>query len=199
MVTMKTALLSLATLAALTAVASAEPTDATGPAPRATQYLDLGVEAGALRTMVGGAHLQGGYRLGDTPLFAHAQLSAGQSGSDGDYQQMRVGAEARGCVWGERICAFGGLDVGYQHDHVVDQPSLLFSLAWEDDDTYVATAHDVIAVPRVGFELGGAVKLRTALELPMYQTIAGNTPMTHNGDVRSGLGAVLSMGVGYSF
>jgi hypothetical protein len=197
---MKTALLSLATVAALTAVASAEPYDATAPEPpRSTQYLDLGVEAGSLRALVGGANLQGGYRLGDTPLFAHAQLSAGRSGSDGDYQQLRVGAEARGCVWREHFCLFTGLDVGYQHDHVVDEPSFLFSLAWDNDETYVASAHDVIAVPRLGFEVGGPLKVRAAIELPMYKTIAGDTPMTHNGQVRSGVGALASLGVSYSF
>jgi hypothetical protein len=194
---MKLSLLTAATLAALTGVASAEG-DVITTTPT-NHYVDAGAEFGWIRAMAAGVHIGGGYRLGHSNYFAHAQLTAGHSGNEGDYQQVRAGVEARSCTWFDRFCVFAGVDVGYQHDHVVDEPSIIFSLANSDDDPYVATAHDLIAVPRFGFEIGAPIKLRTAIEMPMYRAIAGDTPMANGKDMRSGVNGMISMSLVYSF
>src|SRR5690349_2122074 len=105
------------------ASARAESYDATQPGtPPKDSYVGVGVEVGAQRALMGGLKLDGGYRLGQTPFFLHGQVTTGYSGSDGTYQQVRLGGESRGCALGGLLCAFAGLDVGYQHDNMVDQP-----------------------------------------------------------------------------
>jgi hypothetical protein len=98
-------------------------------------------------------------RLSNTPLFVRAAVAGGVSGSEGRWQQARIGVEARGCVAREWVCAFGGVDAGYQHDHVIDD--LLFT-----DAMHETNAHDLLLVPRAGLEVGKQIKLRSSLELP---------------------------------
>ena len=164
-------------------VASAETYDATQPLPEKNAYANVGASIGTMRALRGGFYVDGGMRLADTPLFAHALLESGKSGSDGSYQQARGGIEARSCRVAGWLCAFAGLDVGYQHDHVVDE--MLFS-----DTVYMTNSHDLLAVPRVGIEVGRQLRFRLALEIPMFQSI--------DEDERGGGGEV-SAGLGYAF
>lgn len=184
---------SLLAVLATTSVASAESYEPMPSArPAKDGYIGLGLELGGQRALMGGIKLDGGMRLGDTPWFARAQLTAGGSGSDGDYQQVRAGVEARSCGLGGWVCGFAGLDVGYQHDNMIDEPITF----WSGDHTgdgppdEMTEAHDLMAVPRVGLEVGTPIRVRAALDLPM-------TTRLDERENRSG--AALSLGVAYAF
>ena len=152
----------------------------------------VGAELGGQRALMGGISLDGGVRLGDTPLFAHARVTTGASGSDGSYQQLRAGVESRGCIAQGWVCAFAGLDLGYQHDHMIDKPWFW----WSGDDgsnqppIMETDAHDLMAVPRVGVELGTPIRVRAALDIPFTTRL--DEPETR-------AGAAVSLGLGYAF
>jgi hypothetical protein len=178
---------------ATTSIASAESYDATQPAVAKDGYIGVGAEFGGQRALMGGVKIDGGHRLGDTPWFARAQVTGGASGSDGNYQQVRAGVEARGCLLGGLLCGFAGVDAGYQHDHMMDKPWF----NWGCSDTNPCSdrmdevdAHDLMAVPRVGVELGTPIRLRAALDIPF-------TTRLDEHETRAG--AALSLGVGYAF
>jgi hypothetical protein len=181
--------LGLLAVLASTSIASAESLDGTPAAPAKDGYIGLGVELGDQRALMGGVKLDGGYRLGESPLFARAQITGGKSGSDGDYQQLRAGVEARGCVIRELFCGFAGVDAGYQHDNMIDQ-SIWLGDASDRPSPAMTEAHDLMAVPRVGIELGTPIRLRAALDVPVT---------TRLDERENRIGAVLSLGVGYAF
>jgi hypothetical protein len=182
--------LGLVAVLASTSIASAESLDRTPPlTPVKDGYIGIGVEAGAQRALMAGVKLDGGFRLGDSPLFARAQITGGQSGSDGDYQQVRAGVEARGCVMRELLCGFAGVDAGYQRDNMIDQPFWLGD-ASDRPSPDMTEAHDLMAVPRVGIELGAPIRFRAAIDLPVT---------TRLDERENRVGAVLSLGVGYAF
>jgi hypothetical protein len=171
------------TVVTVASSASAETFDATVPLPHKNAYAEVGASFGMQRAFHGGLQVDGGIRLGDTPMFVHALLASGKSGSDGSYQQARGGIEARACIAQDWLCGFSGVDIGYQHDHVVDEMLL-------STNVYMTSSHDAIAVPRAGVEIGHALKFRVALELPLYQSIDED---------QRGVGTEISAGLGYAF
>jgi len=205
---MRTSVVLFALLAS-TSIASAESYDATQPLPPKDSYVNVGASAGVMRIFAAGVNVDGGMRLGDSPLFAHGQVAVGKSGS-GAYQQARTGIEARGCITQGWLCGFGGLDVGYQHDHA--DGAILFGhpqhdLGSDQDfydvfaaDELVTDSHDLLAVPRVGIEVGRELRARLVLELPAYTSLDEQDCMSSAG-VRCGNGAglMVSAGLGYAF
>lgn len=182
-------LVSLTAALSLTLVgraASAESYDATKDATPSQGYLGVGGSLGVQRAIMGGMSIDGGKRIGETPLFARGQLTGGKSGTDGSFVQLRGGVEARGCVLRNLVCAFGGLDAGYQRDHVIDD--LIFSNEQTEID-----AHDLVVIPRVGLEAGTKIRLRTALELPLYKRLDRNDDNAM--DSQAGAGLALMFGV----
>ena len=177
---------------ATSSIASAESYDATQPARAKDGYVGVGVELGGQRALMGGVKIDGGLRLGDSPVFARAQVTGGGSGSDGDYQQIRVGLESRSCSAGGWVCAFAGIDAGYQHDNMIDQPITF----WSGDNSgkgpspEMTEAHDLMAVPRAGIEVGKTVRVRAALDVPFT---------TRLDERENRAGAALSLGLGYAF
>lgn len=174
----------LLTLAAR--AASAESYDATKAAKPTQGYLGVGGSLGVQRAIMGGMSIDGGTRMGDTPLFARGQLTGGKSGTDGSFVQLRGGVEARGCAFRNLVCAFGGIDAGYQRDHVIDDQ--LFSNEQTEID-----AHDLVLIPRAGIEAGTKIRLRTALELPLYKRLDQNDDNAM--DSQAGAGLALTFGV----
>jgi hypothetical protein len=166
--------------------ASAESYDATKDAKPSQGYLGVGASIGVQRAIMGGMTIDGGKRLGHTPLFVRGQMTGGKSGTDGSFVQLRGGVEARGCLFGSLLCAFGGLDAGYQRDHVIDDQ--LF-----DNDPVEIDAHDAVLIPRLGLEAGTKIKLRTALELPLYKRLDKNDDNTM--DSQAGTGLALTFGI----
>jgi hypothetical protein len=181
----------LAATTSLTSSARAESYDATQSYPPKDGYVGVGVELGGQRALMGGFFLDGGYRLGDTSLFAHGRVTGGASGSDGDYQQVRAGIEARSCSDSGWVCGFAGVDAGYQHDNMIDAPFF----CWSGDngggcEPEMTEAHDLMAVPRVGVEVGRSVRARVAFDALL-------TTRLDERETRGG--AALSVGLGYAF
>ena len=165
---MKT-LLSLAILTSLTGVAAAETFEQIpSPARPVDGYFALGGVIGAQRAIHLGGALEVGSRVQHSPLFVRAQLAGGDSGlltEGGSFVQLRGGVEVRGCIARELLCGFTGADLGYQHEKAVTYEYVI------DGDLMTTDAHDLLVVPRVGYELGRTVKLRASLELPLYNRL----------------------------
>jgi hypothetical protein len=179
-------MVGLLAVLAVPSIAAAESYDATQPSAKSDGYIGLGAEFGGDRSLKGGIKLEGGYRIATTPLFVHGQITGGESGTDGDYQQVRAGVEARGCVLRELVCGFAGVDAGYQHDNMIDHGWFAF----DHDSPEMTEAHDLMAVPRVGIELGAPLRFRIALDLPV---------MTRLDQRESYVGVAVSAGVAYAF
>lgn len=164
----------------------AESYDATQEPAPSQGYLGVGASLGVQRAIMGGMSIDGGKRIGDLPLFVRGQMTGGKSGTDGSFVQLRAGVEARGCVFRNLLCGFGGLDGGYQRDHVIDDQ--LF-----DNGQIEIDAHDVVLIPRVGIEAGSKIRLRTALEVPMYKRVDRNDD--NYMDSQAGMGLAITFGV----
>jgi hypothetical protein len=180
--------IALCTVLASTSIAAAESLDETPTALAKHGHVSIGMEAGNMRTLALGAHVDGALQLSNLPLFAHAQLGAGMTGTEGSYQHARVGLEARGCMVRELLCAFGGLDVGYRHDHFVDRASIGYAPDGPRMEPF--HAHDLLAVPRAGVELGAPIRLRAAVEMPLFARVDG--PAT-------GRGTMFTLDMGWAF
>jgi hypothetical protein len=191
-------LLVLATLTTLTVTASAQSAETPAAIDDVLASNGYVLGAGSLgiqRAIQTGVSLEGGKHIPGTHRFIRGQLAFGTSGDEGDYQQVRIGYEHRGCVANGSLCAFGGIDAGYQHDHVERRT---FDWGFGDGPTaaYMVDAHDVLLVPRAGVELGRSIKARVSLELPFYRRLD-----THMDADRSdgGVGLSVSAGLGYAF
>jgi hypothetical protein len=189
---MKTLSLALGLVALSATIAAAEP------APP-DHYVIAGAQGMVQRQFEAGGTLEGGQRLWASPtahhasfdVLGHAMLAAGHSVNGGAYQQVRAGAEGRGCVFGTIACAIVGLDLGYQHDHAIEDGS---SGKYEP---YDITAHDGLAVTRFGLEAGTRhVRVRTMLEVT-YRTRLNHEDMSEDASGFGGL--ALGAGLGYAF
>jgi hypothetical protein len=192
----KTVSLSLLALAALTTTAAAETNDMAS-APQAGTYVALGGSLGSQRGFQTGLHLDAGRQIGESPFFMHGSAAYGASGSDGTFTQLRGGAEARGCVRSNWLCGFAGLDLGYQHDDFRDDPTPLgITTPVDEPQMEIENAHDLLAVPRVGAELGKHLRLRATLEFPGRVRL--NETETSN-ESKIGGGVTAMLGMGYAF
>lgn len=171
---MKT-MLCLSTLVLAASVAHAQPalTASTDVAPRGPDaYLSFGGMAGGNDTKLTGAFTaELGRRIGDSALWVHGQLSLGSaaelfgSGS-GNFVQMRAGIEARNCTPGGHACIVTGVDAGIQHVEWTGVETGFF----DDGGDTMTTTYDstrAIVVPRLGLDLGGAVRFRPGIELAL--------------------------------
>lgn len=139
----------LAVLCALTAVASAEERSTETPKLDGS-YVSVGYEYATRETLGSSAlFVDGGLRLGATPFSAHGRFTSGSAMYE-DFQQARVGIEARGCVAQGLVCTFGGIDLGYER------------VTYNDRMTF----NDPLAVPRAGLELGVPIRFRFSVEAP---------------------------------
>ncbi len=190
-------LLALATLTTLTSAASAESDGAgvTDAVLTSKGYVIGAGSVGIQRAIQGGASVEGGKHLAGTHRFIRGQLAFGVSGRVGDYQQVRIGYEHRGCIVHDTLCAFGGIDAGYQHDRV-ERRLLEWGFGDGPSADYMVDAHDLILVPRAGVELGRHIKARLSLELPFYRRL--DTHMDADSS-DGGVGLSLSAGLGYAF
>ena len=151
-----------ASLLATTAIAGAQPSlvePVAAPAPATGAYLEPGVEAGLTRGgFYGALQLDGGYRLGDTPLWLHGRFAhGGMAGIDevtmsSDFTEARAGIEARTCGFQGLVCLVGGLDAGYRHQRLLAQ--------YDDERDNLAAA-----IARLGLDVGGKhLRFRTGVE-----------------------------------
>lgn len=182
---MTSTLLSLLTLVALATPASAEPYDATEPPVASRGYLAVSSVGGIDQYFRLGLSVEGGYRIADSRVFVRGQASMGASAGwleRGTYQQVRGGVEAKQCAGQpEALCAFAGADLGFTRDALSDVEGAMPMHAVE---------HDLAFIPRVGGEVGQRIRVRAAVELPMYRLTA---------DSRHEVGVGVTAGVGYTF
>jgi hypothetical protein len=191
---MKTMMLGLAALVTMTTAASADSHDVTQPAAPNETYVIGAASIGGQRAIQAAVQLEGGRSIQHSRTFVHGQITNGLSGDNGTYMQARIGLERRTCAVREFFCAFGGADLGYQHDQVNDTP---WSFGGSDaPEPFVVDAHDLLVVPRAGVEMGRHIKTRLAVELPFYRRL--DTHMDSD-PADGGLGLALSAGLGYAF
>src|SRR5436190_24210969 len=120
-------------------------------ASQPAHYVQAGLMAGAAAPVAAlnimGA-VEAGKHIGDSDAWLHGAVAYGQSGDDqgpGSTLQLHAGIEWRPCGWGNRVCGVGGLDVGYQAGRWSDR----------DDATHRDSVDALVAVPRVGVDVGG--------------------------------------------
>lgn len=142
-------LLILASILGTASLAHAEP----------TSYVQGGATLGGDHVGIFGAYTaEGGYRLTDNGLWAHAMVaSGGMGGVDettyaSEYLVARAGIESRGCAFDGAVCGVLGVDAAARHEMLMDE--------------YDSGRLDgIAAIPRVGFDLGGThLRFRAGLE-----------------------------------
>lgn len=163
---MNKTLVGFASVIASTSLAHAQPSlvASTDTTPQLS-YVQGGVTAGDddIVGLYGGFTLEGGVRLGDSPLWAHAMMITGKGNGidelvyDSSMLQLRGGIEARGCVV-SAACAVIGVDAGFRHE----------TLMAEYDNR---RASDAIVAPRVGLDIGTRhFRFRPGLEMQLDRT-----------------------------
>jgi len=124
--------------------------------------------SGTYTNTYSGIHLDGGHRLYRW-LWLHGHLGFGRLGtvdlaisgqySVRDYQEARMGLEARTCTRGGRACFVGGLDAGIHH---LDE--------YNYADNFLGMVHDPahstgVVIGRIGGDFGGRnIRVRPMLE-----------------------------------
>jgi hypothetical protein len=139
----------------------------------------------------GAYHAELGATILREPLRLRARafgtLFAGTVESDwgGDFSRYGAGLEARWCTGGLMTCLFLDLDAGYQR------------LTLDDgDQRFVRSDTGLIAGPRLGFDWGGALRLRFALEL--YEVLGNHESSSGMSDGFNAFGTLaLSVALGY--
>ena len=168
------------------AMFGADPTpDDAAPAVRSRGYLAAGTMAGVDDIFRFGGTLEGGVRIGDSPLFVHGLVGAGAGGGiydEGTYLQLRAGVEARTCTRTALLCGFAGADLALTSDSITRDADY--------DHAMHRTTQRFGVVPRIGGELGRTIKLRASIEAPIYAP-------TVMDDATVGL--AFNLGLGYAF
>ncbi len=130
------------------------------------------LSVGAAEYMHGGLSLDGSKRLGDTPVFAHAQIDAGRTselfGTErGNYLGAHGGLELRGCVGDPQLlCAYMGLDAGVLHE-TLDRMS-------ESDEAATRFTFG----PRAGIEFGNKTRVRLGFDSAVAPSETGPLEMS---------------------
>lgn len=140
-----------------------------------SSYAGFGVDFIDQRAGKLGVFGDAGARLGGSPVFTHARVELGLSGNAGDYEQLRVGVEARACVTRAWVCAAAGVDGGVQRDHLVDwTPSVPAAVYGDPQPVDRFDAIDALVVPRIAVESTTRFRARVALETPLFQQLGGS-------------------------
>jgi hypothetical protein len=172
---MRTQILAFASLVALGSIAHADDSitavAADAPAPNAT-YISVGGNMGGIDGFItlGGA-LEVGHQIKDSPVVVHAAFATGGAGKlfatgDGYFQQLRAGADLRGCTRSGVLCAFAGMDLAYQHVEYSGTEDDWFG----DSEPTMTTADDsrMVGIGRAGLDIGGEhIRWRPGFEMAL--------------------------------
>jgi hypothetical protein len=178
-------------LVLVSAVAHAQPsvTETARPtAASATDELGIAISGGelmalelldqSLPTADAVVTVDYGQRIDASPAWWHVEAGAGHaaifSSDEGALMtayQARGGLALRGCI-ARAVCTYGGVDLGYEHVDAMHGSG---------------SGDEMIAVPRVGVELGNRVRFRPGLETEYGLAGTGG-----------GLGPRLTLGVAWS-
>jgi len=125
--------------------------------------------------------IEGGWKLGDLPLWVRGDAERGGTGDfegTGPFRRGRLGLETR--TGGPGLCAVGSFEAGYQ------------TQVWAATDETTEHHHGAIVTGRVGLDAGGEhLRFRLALEISRYHHVSDVLPTEWAG------GAGLSMGLVY--
>jgi hypothetical protein len=142
------------------------------PAPHVeTGFIGGGFTLGADHLMNAALVVEGGLRLGGTPLWVRGLFARGNSfdfEGGGSMTRGMIGVELRGCS-SQAFCGFAAIDAGYQQQ------------TWNGDDpSDMVEHHDGLLVgPRIGLDTGGDnLRFRFAFEATRYdhhEEINGNS------------------------
>jgi hypothetical protein len=163
------------------------------------RYLQAGGMIGAAAPVVGlnlMAAFDGGLRLGDGGAWVHAAVSYGALGDDqgpGSNGQLRGGIEGRACVWNGAACGVDGIDIGYQRGRWADR----------DDPSHNESSDALVAIPRLGLDVGGeSLRARIGIEID-YAVIARQERQSPSGGTSHVsprlVGVELGAGIGYQW
>lgn len=189
---MRTSIVIFATLAGTATIAAAEPPGLVeavdAPTPPSKTFVGVETLAGFDFGVDAQLAIEGGYRLDDV-WSLHGLVATGLAADDqggGAIHQVRAGVEAKTCTTHRLACVYGGIDAGYQ------------AYTWRPDPWQEMTAdephHDMIAVLRAGFDVGGR-HLRVRPGIETYSAIAGGG----TGGTSGLLGMNLDLGVAYQW
>jgi allophanate hydrolase subunit 2 len=172
---MRTQILAFASLVALGSVAHADDSitaaAADAPAPTAT-YLSVGANMGGVDGFIAlGGALEVGHQIESSPVVVHAAFGTGRAGKlfatgDGYFQQLRAGADLRGCTTSGVLCAFAGMDIAYQHVEYSGTEDDWFG----DSEPTMTTTNDsrMVGLGRVGLDIGGEhIRWRPGFEMAL--------------------------------
>ena len=186
---MKSSIIAFASLVALGSVAHADDSitaSADAPDARGT-YVSAGANAGIVDTYLAlGGQVELGRLVGDSPVSLHASFATGAadelfSTGSGQFQQVRAGADLRGCNANGMLCVFLGTDVGFEHvQWTGDEGTWLVDAG---NDTMTVTKEDsrVIGVGRVGLDVGGKhLRWRPGIEAVVDGTGVNNAEITQS-------------------
>lgn len=161
------------------------------PVARPGHFVALGAILSAEHEVSGGITGEVLTRIGDSPGFVHGMLHVGSATNlfgrvDGSYQQVRGGAELRGCRVSSKVCRGVGLDVGYHHA-AYEVTSGFFGPSTTSSEAYASA----VVVPRLTIDAGHSARFRAALEFPYHHDLTGE----HDNRI----GVALAVGLGTTF
>lgn len=149
-------------------LANAQVYDATSPQDTADSGVGaFSLSVGAAEYMHGGLSLDLSKRLGQTPVYAHAQIDAGGTseilGNErGHYFGAHAGLELRGCIGEPRLlCAYMGLDVGTLYERMNRRDDAMESVT------------SLTVGPRAGIEFGNQTRLRFGFDSAVAESDTG--------------------------
>ena len=159
---MRNAVLALSLLATTATIAHAEP----------EHYVETGAMAGANAELITlGGTVAAGLHVADSSFWLRAGLATGVGGQlfasgSGTFLQLRAGAETRSCAWTGALCGMIGVDLGYQRTAFTGHDTLSFGEQVSTSDMTTGT-RELVAIPRIGLDLGGQIRVRPSLELDL--------------------------------
>lgn len=144
--------------------------------PRAeTGFIGGGFLLGGDQFINAAVVVEGGLRLGSTPLFVRGLFAKGNSfdfEGGGGLTRGMIGVELRGCS-SRAFCGFAALDAGYQQQ------------TWSSEDEMTEHHSGLLVGPRIGLDAGGDnVRFRFAFEATRYDhrtEIGGNATTNWQG------------------
>jgi hypothetical protein len=184
-------LLAFASIAALGSVAHADDSITATATPAADAdaghtYVSVGANTGFVaQYLVLGGQVEVGHQLAHSPVSLHAVVATGEadellSSGNGLFEQLRAGADVRGCINGA-LCAFAGTDVGYQHVRWTgDEGTWLLD---EGSNTMTVTKDDsrLVGIGRVGLDIGGShLRWRPGIEVALDRDGINNAEITQS-------------------
>jgi len=140
---------------------------------RPPAYLGFGASAAKDLHYHADLYVEGGMRVATTPIWVHGLIGSGgetQIQDQGQFLEARGGIELS-CQHRTVVCGFFGIDVGGQLESTIDK-----------DGNEKAKLDGVVAVPRMGLDLGGnALRIRASVDGRWFRYETMVLPLSDDG------------------